>query len=250
MPYFERSPSLVDAFREQHYRMTALERVTQEAAAQSYAFAPNVYPDWVEQSYISGARVEYLGTSYKSTSATASTDVPGTSAKWTSISGASLDDTRSRSDSGVLLNNISAMTSKTATLLDTVVTTGTGGVIETYVRMTADASGSGNSMVLRISIDGVSQGSYLSWSNQSLTEKKTIQGSTVGTSATPSGGFIVIDDAAPNKGWDDTTSTEINTIFSGLVLDEGPHTITYDLVCTGTGSFGSVYSAAVAIRTT
>lgn len=249
MPYFERSPSLVDAFREQHYRMTALERVTQEAATQSYAFAPNVYPDWVEQSYISGARVEYLGTSYKSTSATASTDVPGTSAKWTSISGASLDDTRSRSDSGVLLNNISAMTSKTATLLETVVTTSAGGVVETYVRMNADASGSGNSMVLRISIDGVSQGSYLSWSNISLTERKTITGSTIGTT-TVAGGFVVVDDAAPNKGWDDTTSSEIDTIFTGLVLDEGPHTITYDLVCTGTGSFGSVYKAAVAIRTT
>ena len=249
MPYFERPPSLIDAFREQHYRTTALERVTQESAAQSFVFAPNAYPEWFEQAYISGARVTYLGASYKSTSATTATDVPDSSAKWTAISTTGLDDTRSRSDSGVLLNNISAMTSKTATLLTTTVTTGPAGLIETYVRMNADASGSGNSMVLRISVDGVSQGSYLSWSNVSLTDRKTITGSTIGTT-TVAGGFVVVDDAAPNLGWDESTSSEVSTIYNNLVLDEGPHTITYDLVCTGTGSFGSVYKASVAIRTT
>lgn len=249
MPYFERQPTLPSVFKEQHYRLNALERIASEQAVQSHVFTPNAYPEWFNQAYASGARVVYNGASYSASSATAATDIPGVSSKWTAISGASLNDTRSRGDDGLLLNNISAMTGKTAQLLSTTVSTGPAGLIETYVRMNADASGSGNSMVLRISIDGVSQGSYMSWANVGLTDRKTITGSTIGTT-TVAGGFVVVDDAAPNKGWDDSTSTEIDTIYTGLVLDEGVHTLTYELICTGTGSFGSVYKAVVAIRTT
>ena len=149
-----------------------------------------------------------------------------------------------------LMNNISAKTAKTGKLFSADVSTTDGGFIEVYARVTADAAGSGNSMVMRIDVDGISQGSYLSWSNQSLTEKKTIQGSTVGTSATPAGGFVVIDDALPNTGWNDSTSVEEDSVYTGLVLNEGVHTLDFNMVCTGTGSFGSVLKAVISIRTT
>jgi hypothetical protein len=152
-----------------------------------------------------------------------------------------------------VLNNISTNTGKTALLYSADISTNEGGFLEVYARVTADAlvsGGTGRSMTMRIDVDGVSQGSYLSWTDQALTEKKTIQGSTVGTSATPAGGFVVVDDALPNTGYDDATNTEANSIYNGLVLNAGVHTVDFNMVCTGSGTFGSVITAVISIRTT
>lgn len=162
--------------------------------------------------------------------------------------------TRALNSDGVVMNNISSAASHTMTLLSTDVTTSDYGFIEVYARVNADAlvsGGSGRSMVMRIDVDGVSQGSYLSWTDQALTEKKTIQGSTVGTAATPAGGFVVVDDALPNLGWngDDVTGAEADTVYTGLVLNGGNHTIDFKMVTTGAGTFGSVYKAVISIRT-
>lgn len=151
------------------------------------------------------------------------------------------------------LNDVSLGTSKTKNLVSMDVTTSDSGFIEMYARVSADAlvsGGTGRSMVMRIKVDGVSQGSYLSWTDQALTEKRTIQGSTIGTSATSAGGFIVVDDLLPNVGWDETASAEVDTIYMNLVANEGVHTVDVDMVCTGSGTFGSVYKAVISLRTT
>jgi len=152
-----------------------------------------------------------------------------------------------------VLNNISSNTAKTALLYSADISTNEGGFIEVYARVTADAlvsGGTGRSMKMQVMVDGVDQGSYLSWSDQALTEKKTIQGSTVGTSATDSGGFVVIDKNLPNTGYDDATNTETTSIYDGLVLNAGVHTVDFNMICTGSGTFGSVITAVISIRTT
>ena len=103
---------------------------------------------------------------------------------------------------------------------------------------------------MQISVDGVRQGSYLNWTDQASTERRTIQGSTNGTSTTSAGGFIVIDDLLPNVGWDETAGAEVDTIYLHLVMNEGVHTVDVDMVCAGSGTFGNVSKAVVSIRTT
>lgn len=271
MPYFERKPTLPSAFREHHYRLRTLERISQESATQTFAFQANVYPDWYETTYTSGARVNYtylnssgdITNSDFSCTSTQSAVLPPvdssgtTNSGWSILTSSNLTETRARNQDGLLLNNIGAQSTtygtQRMTLLQTTISSSNAGLIELYARLSADAP-SGD-LLMNVYVDDgnghfTSQANYLSWvSGSSLTERRTAPASTAGTT-TQQGAFVVVDNTLPNVVYDESSSTLIASALDGLVLNEGLHTLRIDLVSSSSGNNGSLANGTVSIRAT